>query len=118
MGLPEPPELGASALPKGSFENQTVVVTGGGTGLGKAMAVEFARLGARIGILSRDDEHRRSVRQAERHSDHRQLLLRCVRHERHHILLRRYRERPVRQRERGQQPSRFDPTHQQREDTH
>ena len=29
MGLPEPPELGASALPKGSFENQTVVVTGG-----------------------------------------------------------------------------------------
>jgi NAD(P)-dependent dehydrogenase (short-subunit alcohol dehydrogenase family) len=58
MGLPEPPELGASALPKGTFEDQTVVVTGGGTGLGKAMAVEFARLGARIGILSRGEEHR------------------------------------------------------------
>jgi len=58
MGLPEPPELGASALPKGSFEGHGVVVTGGGTGLGKAIAVEFARLGASVGILSRNPEHR------------------------------------------------------------
>ena len=58
MGLPEPPPLGASALPPGTFEGQTVVVTGGGTGLGKAIAVEFARLGASIGILSRKEEHR------------------------------------------------------------
>jgi NAD(P)-dependent dehydrogenase (short-subunit alcohol dehydrogenase family) len=58
MGLPEPPALGASALPAGTFEGQTVVVTGGGTGLGKAMAVEFARLGARIAVLSRKPEHR------------------------------------------------------------
>ena len=57
MGLPEPPELGASALPEGTFEDQVVVVTGGGTGLGKAMAVEFARLGAAIAILSRKPEH-------------------------------------------------------------
>jgi len=35
MGLPEPPELGASALPAGTFDGQVVVVTGGGTGLGK-----------------------------------------------------------------------------------
>jgi NAD(P)-dependent dehydrogenase (short-subunit alcohol dehydrogenase family) len=34
-----------------------VIVTGGGTGLGKAMAVEFARLGASIGVLSRKPEH-------------------------------------------------------------
>ncbi len=58
MGLPEPPELGASALPKGSFEGQAVIVTGGGTGLGKAISVEFARLGAGVGILSRKEEHR------------------------------------------------------------
>jgi NAD(P)-dependent dehydrogenase (short-subunit alcohol dehydrogenase family) len=58
MGLPEPPELGAMALPVGTFDGQVVVVTGGGTGLGKAMAVEFARLGAGVAILSRKEEHR------------------------------------------------------------
>ena len=57
MGLPDPPALGASALPAGTFQDQVVVVTGGGTGLGKAMAVEFARLGARIAVLSRKPEH-------------------------------------------------------------
>jgi NAD(P)-dependent dehydrogenase (short-subunit alcohol dehydrogenase family) len=58
MGLPDPPALGASALPAGTFDDQVVIVTGGGTGLGKAMAVEFARLGARIAVLSRKPEHR------------------------------------------------------------
>ncbi|MEE2673601.1 MAG: SDR family oxidoreductase [Myxococcota bacterium] len=58
MGLPDPPELGTSALPAGTFEDQVVIVTGGGTGLGKAMAVEFARLGATLAILSRSEEHR------------------------------------------------------------
>ena len=60
MGLPEPPELGATALAHGTFQGQAVVVTGGGTGLGKAIAIEFARLGAAVGILSRKQDHRRS----------------------------------------------------------
>lgn len=60
MGLPEPPALGASALPDGTFEDQVVLVTGGGTGLGKAMAVEFGRLGAAVAVVSRKEEHRRA----------------------------------------------------------
>ncbi|NBU85222.1 MAG: short-chain dehydrogenase, partial [Sphingomonadaceae bacterium] len=35
MALPEPPPLGASALPAGTYDGQVVAVTGGGTGLGK-----------------------------------------------------------------------------------
>ncbi len=58
MGLPDPPALGANAVPSGTFDGQTVIVTGGGTGLGKAIAVEFARVGAKLAILSRGEEHR------------------------------------------------------------
>jgi NAD(P)-dependent dehydrogenase (short-subunit alcohol dehydrogenase family) len=58
IGLPEPPELGASALPPGTFDGQTVVVTGSGTGLGKSIALEFARLGAIVAVWSRKEEHR------------------------------------------------------------
>ncbi|MDP6869073.1 MAG: SDR family NAD(P)-dependent oxidoreductase, partial [Acidimicrobiales bacterium] len=56
-GLPAPPPLGASALPKGTFDGESVLVTGGGTGLGLAIAVEFARLGASLVLASRSAEH-------------------------------------------------------------
>lgn len=60
IGLPEPPPEGATALAPDVFTGQTVVVTGAGTGLGKAIALEFARLGGRIAIWSRREEHRRA----------------------------------------------------------
>ena len=60
MPLPTPPPLGSHMLPADTSAGQVVVVTVGGTGLGKAMAVEFARLGAAVVIASRKPEHRDS----------------------------------------------------------
>ena len=56
-GFPAPPPLGVSALPAGTFDGEAVFVTGAGTGLGKAIAVEFARLGASVVVASRNPEH-------------------------------------------------------------
>jgi NAD(P)-dependent dehydrogenase (short-subunit alcohol dehydrogenase family) len=57
IGLPAPPPVGTTALAPGTYDDVCVFVTGAGTGLGKAIAAEFARLGANVVIASRKQEH-------------------------------------------------------------
>ena len=56
-GLPTPPPLGAAALPAGTYDGSVVFVTGGGTGLGAAIAAEVPRRGADLGGASRHPDH-------------------------------------------------------------
>src|SRR5260370_22443513 len=44
-------------LREGLFTGQTIVVSGGGTGIGRATARELAALGATVVICSRSGEH-------------------------------------------------------------
>jgi NAD(P)-dependent dehydrogenase (short-subunit alcohol dehydrogenase family) len=44
-------------LPEKSLEGRVAVITGGGTGIGRAMAQEYARLGAKLVLASRSPEH-------------------------------------------------------------
>jgi NAD(P)-dependent dehydrogenase (short-subunit alcohol dehydrogenase family) len=46
-----------SMLSEGALKGKVAIITGGATGLGKAMAKEFARLGANIVIASRNLEN-------------------------------------------------------------
>ncbi len=48
------------------LQSQTILVTGGGTGLGRGMAERFASLGARVGIFGRREEPLRETVEAIR----------------------------------------------------
>ena len=39
------------------LENKVILITGGATGLGRAMALRFGELGAGVGIMSRKEEN-------------------------------------------------------------
>ena len=45
-----------SMLPPGTFTDRTIVVTGGGTGLGRSMGQTLLELGAKLAICGRREE--------------------------------------------------------------
>ncbi|MBV1887677.1 MAG: SDR family oxidoreductase [Urechidicola sp.] len=49
-------------LKEGSLDNKVIVVTGGGSGLGKAMTTYFLELGAKVAITSRNLEKLQAVK--------------------------------------------------------
>jgi NAD(P)-dependent dehydrogenase (short-subunit alcohol dehydrogenase family) len=55
--LPEPPAMGEAMLPPDTYKGKVVAITGGGGGLGRGFAREFARLGATVAILSRGEDN-------------------------------------------------------------
>ncbi len=59
------------------FKDKVVVVTGGGTGIGKAIALSFGRLGARVAIASRKEEHFLPAEKALKEAGIDCLALRC-----------------------------------------
>ena len=52
---------------KKRFENKVVWITGGGSGLGKALAVQFARQGAKVAVSGRRvDKLKETIQEIEK----------------------------------------------------
>jgi len=64
-------------LPKDTFAGRVAVITGGGTGLGKSIALELARLGADVVVTSRDLAHLEPVAAEIRALGRRSLAVQC-----------------------------------------
>src|SRR5690606_6690429 len=66
------------ALREDAFQGKTIVVTGGGTGLGRAMATYLLKLGANIVIASRKlDVLEQSAREMESETGGNVLAVAC-----------------------------------------
>ena len=63
------------------FANRWVVVTGASSGLGRAVAIELARHGARVILIGRDSERLAETAKALIDADHRILQLDLAEHE-------------------------------------
>lgn len=57
------------------LQDQVAIITGGGTGIGRVMALEFARVGAHVVIASRRQEHLDSVAEEIRSIGRRALAI-------------------------------------------
>ena len=66
-----------SVFRSGLFTGKTIVVSGGGTGIGRAIARELASLGATVIICSRSAEHLEPTRAEIEASGGRAIALTC-----------------------------------------
>lgn len=65
-------------LKEGSLNNQVIVVTGGGSGLGKAMTTYFLELGAKVVISSRNIEKlKKTAKELEKKTGGKVLAVQC-----------------------------------------
>jgi NAD(P)-dependent dehydrogenase (short-subunit alcohol dehydrogenase family) len=60
-----------------SFQGATVVISGGGSGLGRALALRFAQDGARVSVLDRDAAAARTAQAELQQAGHAALGLHC-----------------------------------------
>lgn len=80
-GPPGPlPDMSAPLPP--AFDQHWIVVTGASSGLGRAIAVELARQGARVALVGRDEERLLATAALLHGAEHRIVTLDLTQHER------------------------------------